>query len=922
MEKAKPFTATYTQNSGEAGKLIHTYDWSSTPLGPLESWPLTLHFSLNMLLHSGLPMILFWEQDAYCFYNDAFVSSIREDVKAAATVGKSGADVWPEIWEQIRPAVDQARESGEPVSYDSEVFSVYSNNGIAYNRHYYNPVYDETGATSGVLLTCAPIAQTNVRMPVESAQNFQGIVEQAPNPIFVLKGEAMVLEMANEPLLRIWGTDSDAIGKPMLETLPELKGQGFMEILLDVYHNKNIITGKEKPAVFHRSDGTEETVYFNFVYQPYQEKDGTVSGVLVIAHDVTEQVLARKRLEESELRFRALVTATSDVVYRMNPDWTEMQQLVGRGFLTDTEAPTPDWIKKYIHPDDHTKVQTLINKAVETHSIFELEHQVFKLDGSIGWTFSRAIPILDEAGNIIEWFGAASDITQRKKFEQELESTRDALRASKRLYEAVTSSTPDLIYVFDLNYKFIYANQALLTMWGRTWEESAGQGLLALGYEPWHAEMHEREIDQVIATKKMIRGEVAFPHAIMGYRMYDYIFAPVLNEYGEVEAVAGTTRDISDLKVAELALKHSEEQFRTLTQSLPQLICTANIQGYCDFFNQQWYDYTGSRPEDAAGKGWMMWVHPNQRELSYDKWERSLKSGEPLSFEFQLKARDGRYQWFYIVANPIKDEEGEILKWVSALTNIEEQKAVEEKLERLVNERTGALQRSNDDLEQFAHVASHDLKEPVRKIKTFVDRLEHDADTQLSEKGSRYLNKINTAANRMYDMIEGVLNYSSIDNAEQLVSSINLNETLSSIELDLEILMNQKKARIVYEALPTVKGAPLLIYQLFYNLINNSLKFTSPDMPPLITVTAQQTSKLGIPYMQIDVKDNGIGFEQTQAQKIFNSFTRLNSKDKFEGTGLGLALCKKIVERHQGYITASGEANEGAVFSIFLPDIN
>ena len=921
MEKAKPFTANYKKNSSEVGNMIHAYDWSSTPLGPRESWPYALHFSLNMLLHSQLPMVLFWGQHAHCFYNDAFLYSLREDVRDAAVPGRPGADIWTEAWRMIQPAIDQVRSSGEAISYESEVFSFYSKNGIACNRQDYSPVHDETGATPGVLLTCVP-TQANGGQPSDSGQNFQGIVEQASNPIFVLKGDDMVLALANEPLFSIWAVGRNAIGKPLLEILPELKDQGFIEILLDVYRNHNIVTGKEKPAVFHRLDGSTDTVYFNFVYQPYKETDGTVSGVLVIAHDVTEQVVARKRLEESELRFRALVTATSDVVYRMNPDWTEMQHLVGRGFLPDTESPMQDWIKKYIHPDDRGKVQALINKAVETRSIFELEHQVFRLDGSIGWTFSRAVPILDEVGNIIEWFGAASDISQRKRFEHELQFTRDELGASKRLYDAITGSTPDLIYVFDLNYKFIYANQALLTMWGRSWKESAGQGLLALGYEPWHAAMHEREIDQVIATKNSIRGEVAFPHAVMGYRMYDYIFSPVLNEYGEVEAIAGTTRDISDLKVAEMALKHSEEQFRTLTQSLPQLIWTADTRGYCDFFNQQWYDYTGSSSEEAAGKGWIMYVHPNHREQLSDKWDRSLKSGDSLTFEFQLKARDGQYQWFYIVGSPIKDEDGEILKWVSALTNIEQQKAVEEKLEHLVNERTGALQRSNDDLEQFAHVASHDLKEPVRKIKTFVDRLEHDAETKLSEKGASYLHKINTAANRMYDMIEGVLNYSSIDNAEQPFSDIHLNEILNSIELDLEILLNQKKARIIYDALPTLKGAPLLIYQLFYNLINNSLKFTKPSIPPLITITTKPASHYGIPYIQIDVKDNGIGFQQEQAQKIFNSFTRLNSKDKFEGTGLGLALCKKIAERHQGFITASSEENEGAVFSIFLPKIN
>jgi PAS domain S-box-containing protein len=135
-------------------------------------------------------------------------------------------------------------------------------------------------------------------------------------------------------------------------------------------------------------------------------------------------------------------------------------------------------------------------------------------------------------------------ITKHKGIEKALRIASDELEAQSRLYDGITGGTPDLVYVFDLNYKFVYANLALLKMWGRSWEESKGLGLLALGYEPWHAEMHEREIDEVVATKKNIHGEVSFPHATLGKRIYDYIFAPILSENGEVELIAGTTRDI------------------------------------------------------------------------------------------------------------------------------------------------------------------------------------------------------------------------------------------------------------------------------------------------------------------------------------------------------------------------------------------
>lgn len=255
-----------------------------------------------------------------------------------------------------------------------------------------------------------------------------------------------------------------------------------------------------------------------------------------------------KGISESEERLRALVNATSDAIYRMSPDWRIMLQLEGGSFLPDTGEPIEDWLEKYIHPADHALVNAAIAEAIDKKKIFQLEHRVLKTDGTLGWTFSNAVPILDGQGDIIEWFGTARDVTERKKMEEALKQARDDAWQHKRLNEIVTSNTPDLIYVFDLNYRFTFANPALLKMWGKTWDEAVGKGLLENGYEPWHAEMHHREIDHVVATKQAIRGEVAFPHATLGRRIYDYIFSPVFNAQGEVEAIAGTTRDISDIK--------------------------------------------------------------------------------------------------------------------------------------------------------------------------------------------------------------------------------------------------------------------------------------------------------------------------------------------------------------------------------------
>jgi light-regulated signal transduction histidine kinase (bacteriophytochrome) len=204
--------------------------------------------------------------------------------------------------------------------------------------------------------------------------------------------------------------------------------------------------------------------------------------------------------------------------------------------------------------------------------------------------------------------------------------------------------------------------------------------------------------------------------------------------------------------------------------------------------------------------------------------------------------------------------------------------------------------------------------------------LRSDFSGYLPEKGNVYLDKIQRAANRISAMIDGVLQYSSVEAFDQAFESIDINVIIDSIREDLEIVLKESGATINQERLPVIKGSPTLIHQLFYNLINNSLKFRIPDRKPIISIqycdaSQEELAKLNLTdeHIKIDLQDNGIGFDQIYAARIFESFARLNPKDKYEGTGLGLALCKKIVLRHGGCITATGIINEGALFSIFLP---
>lgn len=514
-----------------------------------------------------------------------------------------------------------------------------------------------------------------------------------------------------------------------------------------------------------------------------------------------------------------------------------------------------------------------------------------------------------------------------------------AFRHDPAIYETVINNTPDLYYLFSLDYRFIYANDALLAMWGRDWEYANGRGLLELGYEPWHAELHEREIDEVAQSQTAIRGEVSFPHATLGRRVYDYIFTPVINDAGVVISVAGTTRDITELKRAEAILIESEKRFRDIADQSPMFvfIIEPNDEAKISYWNKTWLDYTGQNLHEALGRAWDGVIHPDDVEKVLETYVPAFKNREPYFIPaVRIKKYDNSYRWHLFKASP-RYINTAFAGYAGIGFDIHEQKMAEDALrdsqaqlkelladlENKVAARTAELaesnrqlESSNDDLQQFAHVASHDLKEPVRKIRVFADRLMSELENNNSPRGKNFVLKIDHAASRMFSMIEGILSFSSMEGIQLSREKVDLNEVMLTIQSDLELVIEQTAAVITTNNLPVIEGSSVLIYQLFYNLVNNSLKFSRVGQSPQIVVSAKITED---GFHQITVTDNGIGFEQSQDKRIFQTFSRLNSKDRYEGTGLGLALCKKIAERHGGTISARGEEGVGAVFTVVLP---
>ncbi len=343
-------------------------------------------------------------------------------------------------------------------------------------------------------------------------------------------------------------------------------------------------------------------------------------------------------------------------------------------------------------------------------------------------------------------------------------------------------------------------------------------------------------------------------------------------------------------------------------------------------------------------------IHPQDKLLREQALADSFINGS-LHYEIRIIWPDQSIHWINVYGKVIFDSARQPSRMYGTVIDItphkkilEELRQSESSLEEKVQERTlsliGAndrlettimdLEHSNAELESFSYVASHDLQEPLRKIITFCERISDKDKNNLSDSSKDYFSRISLASTRMRNLIDAFLAYSQTGNVTVNYEKTNLNTLLEEVKNDLHEMIEEKKAVIQSGKLPTLKLIPLQFRQLLINLISNALKYSKPGVPPVITVTAEMVSGIGlneeendpaVNYWKIGLEDNGIGFEQQYSNKIFELFQRLHPKSDYTGTGIGLAICKKIIRNHKGFINATGNPGIGSVFSIFMPVI-
>jgi PAS domain S-box-containing protein len=442
------------------------------------------------------------------------------------------------------------------------------------------------------------------------------------------------------------------------------------------------------------------------------------------------------------------------------------------------------------------------------------------------------------------------------------------------------------------------------------------------GYEPsemigqhWTLILHPPDRQKMTkALDQMLHSGVAEVGSIArrkdGSLFHNHVALVALrDENGKLLGHHRFMKDITLRKISEAALCASERRFRVLAAHAPVGIFQCNTEGRCSYVNTRWIDMTGINPRQAKRDGWFTALNPDDQSEITASWKQAAAAGKQWNAELRFGPTGANAIRVSCSTAPIRNEAGDIDSYIGIITDITTLKESEEKLSHQSEE----LRRSNRELEQFAYIASHDLQEPLRMISSYTQLLDRRYRGKLGSDADEFIAYAVEGATRMRSLIDNVLDFARVSRESPPDEPTELQPLLSAVLTDLAAVIREKNAQITSDPLPLVAGNSSQLRQVLQNLIGNAIKFCK--RPPRIHIEARR----GDNNWSISVRDNGIGIDPNHLDKIFQAFQRLHGHSEFAGNGIGLAVCKQIVERHGGSIRADSRPNEGSTFIFTLP---
>ncbi len=818
----------------------------------------------------------------------------------------------------------------------------------------YQPYTEADGSISGVSTIAYDVSELVLsrKSSEENERRYRNMIYSSPSLIAILHGEEMILSVANDAILEQLGKGREIIGQPYFVANPELKQQGLDVIFKEVFATGVPYQTLETP-VFLIRNGKKELSYYNYMVQPQRNINGEIEGLAIIATEITPQALSNKKIKESEERFRLLVMQAPLAICVLR----------GQDYMIETinERMVEMWDRKIedvLHKpafDVLTELRDqgfkeLLDSVVTTGERFVTQELPINLwrKGHLENAFVKFVyePLREADGTITGVMALAHEITDqvvaRKRMEAQAQMHDDMLMTAPGF--VCTLRGPDHVYdLVNEQYQQLFGKRKIK---GKPIMEALpelkGQGIDVLLDKIYNTGETYVGFDIPIT---LARDEGEVPEI----RYFNFSYQPMYDENKKIYSILVFGYEVTQLAIAKHKIEESEKKFRLLTDAMPQKITNADAEGNMFFFNQQWTEETGYSLEDLKDWGWEKTMHPDDLAQMKHSWMEAVSSGSVFEVECRILHKDGGYHWNLSRAVPVRDVNGKITMWIGTNTDINEQKEQKNVLENAVKERTqqleetnrelirqndetakrsAELQIANKELEAFTYISSHDLQEPLRKIQILSDRILQKENQKLSASGKQYFEHMQNAANRMQILIEDLLDFSRLSTTDITYEKTDLTQIIEEIKMELKETMEEKKAVIDFTDTCEITVIRFQFRQLFQNLISNSLKFSSPGIPPHIVIKSSMISSADIQmdivlpekeYCHIMVSDNGIGFKPEYNEKIFELFQHLHDKETYKGTGIGLAIIKKIVDNHRGFIRAEGKLGKGATFHIYIP---
>jgi PAS domain S-box-containing protein len=887
--------------------------------------------------------------------NDLFLQVVHQ--QREAITGKPVFELLPETAQQPYPhLLKKLVQTGEPKFESNVPLQVVKNDKQAtawFNILFY-PLRDTAGMLTGIVMMLREVTEWVVeRSRIEKSETyFRRLADAIPVMLWMTHADGHCTYVNDRWAQYTGQAASDAVGQGWMQAVHpndvEQMQAGFAAA------NRNRVPFYLEYRI-KGSDGRYKWVLDSGI--PTFNEQGQFEGFIGALVDIDERKQAEDAVREREMRFRQLADSMPQIVWTADPDgYVDYYNKQWYQFIGEENQFGDSSFLIHIHPDDQVRCIETWYRSVHTGQAYEIEYRfkVKHLPGQYRWFLVRAVPIKNEAGQVIKWYGTCTDINEVKSIRLELErlvaertnevsGKNKELEAQHIFVEAIFDASVDMIAVLDTELRFVSVNKKYQEVF-----EVKKQDVLGKKITDVFSEVMESPV--LYGLEKALTGELVH-HVTYRYprinRDYETYFIPLRNPDEEIYSVVlmahdnteitRTTEELkqinSQLEMRNEELRQSEERYLRMTNEVEDYaIILLSRDGYIENWNKGAEKIKGYHADEIIGKHFSLFYtqEDQQKEIPIQLIKEAREKGK-ASYEGWRLRKDGSTFWGYTVITALHNDRNEVIGFSKVTRDLTERKLADDQLKMYaeqLEEKNRDLERSNSELTSFSYVASHDLQEPLRKIQAFGNLIQARDAANMSEVSRDYFDRMVKAAVRMQNLIDSLLEFSRTATGRKNFESTDLNVILDDVKKELADRIDEKKAVINASVLPTLAVIPFQFRQLLLNLLNNSLKYAKAGEPPVIDIKAdlikaadmkEKAAVMGKDYYRFTITDNGIGFEQEYAEKIFELFQRLHGRNEYNGSGIGLAICKKIVENHHGFIRAESGPDKGAAFYFFIP---